>query len=434
MLENFGVIGVSWRQSGSEALAAFALPPEHQRERLQRFAEQAALAELAYLETCNRVELIFWTESPEQDIRPLAMQLLTGRESPAGEATRAMKAWRGEGACERLFLVAAGLDSAAIGEADVAGQVRACHDNAQAWALSGARLALLFEEALRLAAAVRDGTQLGAGSVSLAEVALGHVRRRLRRGAGLVALLGVSAMTERAARSLADDRQAFVVVNRSRQRGRLLADRFGAEFLPLDDFRRDPPLVAVVYSSTGARQAVLAEDDLRRLAVKAAGEPPLCVDMAVPADIDPTACRRLGMTRIGMDEISQEAAGNCAARLAAAAQARTLVDAALPRLRTRFVERLHGRLFASLQQYYREVARASVGRLTKQLGRPLNATEHDAVERWADGLAKRLAHPPIVGLRGLLHNGPEGSLDAFLSPLDGDLADRLQAARRPRRS
>ena len=177
--------------------------------------------------------------------------------------------------------------------------MRVSHERAQASGLSGPKLALLFEEAGRLAAAVRGGTQLGVGSVSLAAVALAHVRRRVQRSLGLIVLIGVSAMTERAARSLADERLPFVVVNRSAQRGRALAERFGATFVSLDDFRRAPPRAAAVLPSTGARHAVLGERELERLVAEASGEPPLC---AVPADIEPAACARFGIRRIGMDE------------------------------------------------------------------------------------------------------------------------------------
>ena len=214
MLEDFGAVGVSWQQRGSEALADFALGDDAV-ERLRDFAARAGLAELAYLETCNRVEVVFRRQAgsgERRDVRPLAFELLAGRAPAPGEAERELKAWRGEGACEHLFLVAAGLDSAAVGETDVAGQVRACQSEAAAAGLSGPGLATLFEEALRIAGAVHSGTRLGAGSISLAEVAMGHVRAQLRRTSGMVALVGVSAMTKRAALALADDGAPFVVV------------------------------------------------------------------------------------------------------------------------------------------------------------------------------------------------------------------------------
>jgi hypothetical protein len=43
-------------------------------------------------------------------------------------------------------------------------------------------------------------------------------------------------------------------------------------------------------------------------------------------------------------------------------------------------------------------------------------------------LARRFAHVPCAGLRGLLLQGPEGSIDAFLDGLDPELAAELRAA------
>ena len=430
MLEDFGIVGISWRQQGSEALASYALDADAP-QRLQRFAEHAGLAELAYLETCNRVELIFRRVpgGPRRDVRPAALELLTGHSPQPGAAQRTLKAWQGEGACEHLFLVAAGLDSAALGEADVAGQVRACQEQAGQWGLSGPGLALLFDEALRIAAAVRADTRLGAGSVSLAELAIAHVRSRLRRTPGPVALIGVAAMSERAARALAEDGAPLFIVNRSVPRAQALAARLGARPLGLDDFRQAPPQVEAVFASTGAKTHLLAEGELRTLAARApSGQAPLCVDMAAPANIDAAACARLGIPRIGMDEIVREAERNRSARLAEAAEARALVDAALPRLRQRFSERWHGALFAAVQEHYQHIASASAARLEKRLPRGLSDEEREVALNWASSLARQLAHLPIAGLKGLVRHAPQGSLDAFLGGLDANLAGRLRAA------
>ena len=105
MLEHLGLVGVSWRQDGSEALAEFALQQERAAAQLQDFARRMQLDELAYLATCNRVELIFARSerTPVQDLRRDAFTLLTGRAPAHGEAERRLRAWAGEGAAEHLF-------------------------------------------------------------------------------------------------------------------------------------------------------------------------------------------------------------------------------------------------------------------------------------------------------------------------------------------
>ena len=430
MLDELGIVGISWRQVGSEALADFSLPTEQRDARLEAFARAEALAELAYVETCNRVEIVFAAaDISARDLRVGAFELLTGAQPAPGEAERKLKAWRGEGACEHLFLVAAGLDSAAVGEVEIAGQVRLAHDRAQATGLCGPRLSLAFEEAGRIAGAIRGRTALGEGSVSLAEVAMTHVRRRLAETPGTVALVGVSAMTERAALSLAKADVPFVVVNRTIAKATELAERFGADCMSLDEFRRLPPALAVVLCATGSPEPVLDAVVLRRLAAEGAveGKPPLGIDMAVPADIDPDGCRRIGMPRIGMDDIVRQAEANRDARLLAAADARALVDEALPRLRKKVVDRVYGPLFGALQRHYQETASTAVQRLAKDLGE-LDAETRRSIDVWAASLARRMAHIPTVGLKGLMRYGPEGSLDAFLEGLDPERRGLLRGA------
>ena len=430
MLDELGIVGISWRQVGSEALADYSLAAGDRSPCLSRFARAEGLAELAYVETCNRVEIVFAgePESTMGDLRVPAFELLTGVKPSPGEAERTLKAWRGEGACEHLFLVAAGLDSAAVGEVEIAGQVRLARERADAAGFCGPRLSLLFEEAGRIAAAVRDGTQLGEGSVSLAEVAMSHVRRRLARTPGTVALIGISAMTERAALSLAKAQVPFLVVNRTPDNARALARRFEVASISLADFRQSPPPVEVVLSATGSPEPVVDGQTLARLVgVTESGEPPLAIDMAVPADIDADASRKLGVVRIGMDEIVHEAESNREARLLAAADARALVDEALPRLRDKVVDRVYGPLFGALQKHYQETATTAVQRLAKDLG-GFDPETRERIDAWAESLARRMAHLPTVGLKGLMRYGPEGSLDAFLNGLDPGRRGLLRGA------
>ena len=431
MLEQLGLVGVSWRQGGSEALAEFALQQEHAAAQLQDFARRLQLAELAYLATCNRVELIFARSdrTPVQDLRRDSFKLLTGRAAAHGEAERRLRAWQGEGAAEHLFLTAAGLDSACVGETEIVGQVRYSQERALELGLCGPSLGLVFEEALRIAGRVRGGTKLAEGRVSLAEIAVQQLRARIARTPGRIALVGVSPMTERAAVSLAQVGLDFTVVNRSEDKAAALAARHGAQHMSLEAFRREPPAVEALLTATGAGEPILNSASLERLAAHtASGQPPLIVDMAVPGDVDAADCAKLAIPRVGMDEIVRHAEQSRAARLVEAGPAREQVDRALDELQDRFTERYYGPLFGALQQRYRRTAEEGVKRLLKKDLKGLGETERAAIETWAEVLARRFAHIPCLGLRGLLHDGPDGSLQAFLGGLEPEFADELRAA------
>ncbi len=431
MLEQLGMIGISWRQGGTESLAEFTLNEDCADDRLDRFARRLELSELAYIATCNRVELVFVRSSrtPGADLREATFELLTGRAPAPGEAERRLRAWQGEGAAEHIFLIAAGLDSACIGEAEIVGQVRAAHARAAERGLLGPTLALVFEEALKIAARVRGRTRLGTGRVSLAEIAVELIDERLARTPGRVALVGVSPMTERAARSLHAAGTPLVVVNRSADKAAALAARFDAGHAALDAFVHEPPPVEAVLTATGAPGAVLDAPALERIAAStASGEAPLVVDMAIPADVDPGTADRLAIPRIGMDEIVERAERNRASRLVEAAHAREHVDSALETLNERVAERYYGPLFGALQQRYRRTAEEGMRRLLAKEVTGLSDDERAAIETWTRVLARRFAHIPCQGLRGLLHEGPEGSIEAFLSGLEPEFADELRAA------
>jgi glutamyl-tRNA reductase len=433
LLEHLGLVGVSWRQGGSEALAEFALNEDAAAVRLKEFAQRLHLPELAYLATCNRVELLFARSerTPVPDLRRAAFELLTGRAAAHGEAERRLRAWQGEGAAEHLFLTAAGLDSACVGETEIVGQVRYSQERSLELGLCGPSLGLVFEEALRIAGRVRGGTKLAEGRVSLAEIAVQHLRERIARTPGCIALVGVSPMTERAATSLAAGGLAFMIVNRSADRAAALAARHGAAHMSLATFRTDPPAVEALLTATGAGVPILDAAALERLAAHSeSGQPPLIVDMAVPGDVDAAVCAKLAIPRIGMDDIVQHAERSRAARLMEAGPAREQVDRALDELKDRFTERYYGPLYGALQQRYRHTAQEGVRRLMKKELAGLGEAERAAVETWAEVLARRFAHIPCLGLRGLLHDGPDGSLEAFLGGLEPEFADELRAALR----
>ncbi len=150
--------------------------------------------------------------------------------------------------------------------------------------------------------------------------------------------------------------------------------------------------------------------------------------MSVPADIDPVACTKLALKRIGMDEITKEAQTNRSVRLNQTPQARELVDYALVKFHDKFAEQVYGALFGVLQQRYRHTAEEGIQRLFKKELKGLGPEEREAIQTWSEVLARRFAHIPTLGLRGLLYEGPEGSLEAFLEGLDPKFANELRSA------
>lgn len=428
-MERIGIVGISARTVDSETLGRFTIAREERERRLAELAAELGVDELLYLATCNRVEVAYRVpgDQCELDFRRPVFRALAGAEPLPGEAERTLRGWIGEGAVEHLFLVAAGFDSAQVGEREIQGQLRDALAGARAAGTAGVLLDRLVEEALRVAHQVHRQTRLGAGRTSLAEIAADHLLERVRRTPSPVALLGVTPMTRRAGEALVRDGVPVIVVNRTLAHAEQMARELGAlAALSLDDFRARPPQIEALLSATGAPDAVVDRATLERLAARTPShEPPLVVDLAVPPDVEPAACRAAGVPRIGMDEINAAAARQRHARLAETAAARELVDQALSGLRCRLAERMLAPVVARLNRRYRETALEGVERLVAKNGLQLDPAGREALERWAETLARRFAHLPTLGLRGLATEQGMLAVRSFLAAADQDLFGEL---------
>ena len=430
-MDRIGLTSVSWRRQGSAAVARFTIPVDERRRRLPEIAGRAGVEELVYLATCNRVEVIYAGdgERPPGSYRPQIYEAITRRKPAWGEAERALTAWTGEGAVEHLFHVAAGLDSAMVGETEIRGQMRAAFELSQELGLAGPRLEWLFREAAKTARRVHGATEIGQGKVSLAEIAILRARERLAETPSPVALVGVSPMTERCAEALTGDGVEIVVFNRTFERAAALAQRFGGVARRLTELGAGTDAFEVAILATSAPGPVLSRADLEKLAARVpSGRPPLLIDMASPPDVAPADAVAAGSTRVGMEEIVEEARAHRRQRAGAAADARSIVDRALLDLRDKMTEQALSPLLVAMQQRYQETTRVALERLFKKELAGLGEEDREAVRRWAQVLARRLAHVPLVGMRAIVRDKGLGVAEAFLADADEFLRGELQAS------
>ncbi len=401
-MDDIGVVGLDWRRGGPRELAELSLPAEERGAALLRLAREIGAEELVYLGTCNRVEVAFVCAdgAPVQEVRRRVFAALRGRVPAPGEAERLLRAWHGEGAAEHLFLVATGLDSARLGETEIAGQVRAALELSREHGLCGARLEVLFEEALKLSKRARAQTGLGEGRTSLAEIGLDRLRAQLADTPGEVALVGVSPMTERCARELVAEGHRVLVVNRTRARAEELARDLGdaARAVTLEDFRASPAPVVALVSATGAAGALFGAAELDRLRQVGLR---LAVDFATDPDVEPEAARELELERFGMEEVLAEAERGRAHRQRESGEARARVDEALERLQGKLARRGADRAIGALRDAWIAKADDQVQRLLDKHFDDLDPERAELLRRFCGRLANHFAHLPASGLREL---------------------------------
>jgi glutamyl-tRNA reductase len=411
-MHRIGIVGVSYRHASAGQVAQFAVPKDALAHRLGLLREALRGAEVLYLSTCNRVEVIYATAEPAIDRRSDIFRALTGREPVNGEAAATLRAWTGEAAVEHLLLVACGMDSAQAGEQEIYVQLRAAWQAAREAQVSGPLLDRILSEAMNMArVAHRIATH---DAPSLADLAVGRVLQHLADQTGTAAtvgLVGVSPMTRRCGLRLRERGVAVTVINRSLDTAQELATELGATAVTLETFREDPAAhgcVALVCAS-GATEPVIDRAILMKLAVQR----PLLMDFGLPPNVDVDAARVLNFTRVGMDDLVQTARDGRVEHLLRLAPVRAAIDAHLARLRSELAARAIGPQLAQLRDDFERITAGEVERLLRETLTGLDESQRRQLSGWGRTLAHRLAHLPLSGLRAAAeHAGPEVT-DAF---------------------
>ena len=412
-MHQIGVVGLSYRHVGVEEVARFALPRAEIPARLPALRTLLKAAEILYVGTCNRVEVVYATEDGRAagDSRREVFRLLTGREPQPGEAARILRAWTGEAAVEHLFLLACGLDSAQTGEHEIAAQLRGAWEDSRAAETCGPVLDRLLGEALGMARRVRR-LSAGVRSPSLGDLAADRVLQHLGGRPGRVALLGVSPMTRRCAAVLHESRLPLLVVNRTLEAAEELASTVSGEALSLERFRGSPPAVDAVVLAAGGGEPVLDGHALESLRA-ATRSAPLLIDFGVPPNVDPAAAQSAGLPRVGMSDLIEAAQGRRLAQLVRLAPVRAAIDERLAHLRAELATRAMGSRLADLRGAFEQIALDEVARALRQELRTLDERQRAQLERLASTVAHRLAHLPLAGLRAAAVHASQDVVDAF---------------------
>ncbi|HXS28204.1 MAG TPA: hypothetical protein VN730_11110 [Steroidobacteraceae bacterium] len=432
-----GIVGASYRHATAAEVARFAIAKAELALRLPELRAALGGAEVLYLATCNRVEVIFVRpDGPAADLRPQIFKALIGHEPRPGEASAALRAWTGEAAIEHLLLVACGLDSAQAGEQEIYVQLRAAWQAAREAGTTGPLLDRLVSEALGMARYAHRLESHRAPSLAdlaaerVAAHALGELQKaavgdsrsvvstRIPSGERYVALLGVSPMTRRCGARLAERGLSLLIVNRTLDAARELAQSLpAARPVPLESFRREPPPgCAALVCATGGSEPVLDRAALDRLVAGCRGtavQRPLVIDFGLPPNIEPDDAQGAGIERLGMDHLVSAAREERVAHLLRLAPVRAAIDERLGRLRSELAARAIGPQLAQLRGEFERIAAAEVERLLKSELSDLDEARRARLTEWAATLAHRLAHLPLSGMRAAAEHASSEATEAF---------------------
>jgi glutamyl-tRNA reductase len=391
------VIGLNHRTVPLELLERTTVTTDDLPKVLHELVSKPNLSEAVVLSTCNRTEVYAVAErfhGAYQDIRDVLCDL--AHMAPE-DLQPHLYSQHDSAAVAHLFAVAAGLESAVLGETEILGQVRSAWAVAQAYGSARAALNMLFRHALEVGKRARTETAISRSTASISHAAVELVTERfgpLRDAHVLV--VGAGDMGRGIVAALAGEGVgAITVVNRTPDRAIELAGRVHGRALPFADLPVALADADVLLTSTGAGSIVVEADVVERAK---AGRPLLVMDVAVPRDVDAAVADVPGVTLLDLDDLSNWAARGLAERAAEAARVRLIVAEEVVNFGEQSVARQAAPLIGQLHERAEAFRRRELERFRTRLDH-LDDRERDAVEALTRAIVAKLLHEPTVSLK-----------------------------------
>lgn len=392
------VIGVNHRSGPLSLLERVSIAPTEVPKAVAGLARLDNVREVVVLSTCMRTEIYAVAEKfhgAYADIRNFLCDL--GDITP-DELHPHLYSEHDDAAVTHLFEVAAGLDSAVIGETEILGQLRTAWEIAQREGGSRTTLNLLFRHAVGVGKRARTETAIARGTASVSHAAVEMAVEHHGDIAGRkVALVGAGAMGEGIAVALHGAGVGDVmVVNRTPERGVTLAARIGGVALGMDRLSEALASCDVVLTSTGSGQPVVTRELLE--GIERNGRPLLFVDIAVPRDVAPDVADMTDVTVLDLEDLSAWAERGRSERLAEVDHVAAIVSEETERFGLQATALQAAPLVASLRARVEGLREAELARHAKRLDH-LDDDHRELVEAITRGLVAKLLHEPSVRLR-----------------------------------
>jgi glutamyl-tRNA reductase len=282
----FCITGVSFKTAPIEIREVLSFHKDEIAKVYQLLLAKEEVQEAVILSTCNRVEIYAiikdgYTNLLKDFIRDYH-KYSKGLDAMVYQKT-------GADAVRHLCIVASGLDSMALGESQIFGQVKDAYAEAVSHSAVKHAFDYLFTQVFSIVKKVRTKTRIGERNVSisyavvkLASDIYNEIDNRK------VMILGAGEMGELTVRNLIDAGiKDVIVANRTFQRAVALADRFNGTPIMIHEIAEYITGVDIIVSSISVSEYLITPDLFEHIKDGKKSDPVFIVDISVPRSVDP---------------------------------------------------------------------------------------------------------------------------------------------------
>jgi glutamyl-tRNA reductase len=327
---SFNLVGVNHKTLALEQREKLARLVANNSGGTKQIAEQLGLKEAALLSTCNRFEILSIGEDAEEKLTAFIADGIAEQKD-----SLAIYRFKDRLAVKHLFRVAASLDSMALGEVQILGQVKDAYSSAIKSGLAGKYLHALFQFSFRFAKRVRAQTAIGESGISVAYVAVNLAKQILPDFSKIkVLIIGSGQTAELTALHLkANGCKKLTVANRTLEKAIELANQLGGKAIALtndalhtfqgSDFESEVHASDLIIGSALVDKPILSRSSL---STRSAGKPIFLIDLGVPRNFSSNLSELDDVYLYNLDDLTGVAEKNREIRFSASKDGEIIIE------------------------------------------------------------------------------------------------------------
>lgn len=399
-LMSFFCFGLSHRTANLSLLESVSFSPGDMGAFLASLRADENIREAFGLSTCNRTEFLIVADNSHDALTWLLRRLFEVKGVDLrGDGAGCTFFYAEEMAVRHIFRVACGVESLVIGENEILGQLRRAREAAADAGHIGESLDSLLLRAIDVGRRVRQNTGISRGNVSVSSVAATLAERRLEDLSGCSGVvLGAGETAEVAAYQLKERGLGrLTIVNRTDERAAQLATAVGAHVAGFGQLETLLSQADVVVCATGAPDYVVGVSMVKSARSHRGKNGLLFLDVSVPRNVDPAVGTIEGVDVYSLEDLTQLAEENRAAREAQVVEVEKIIETELDAYRVMRSSMDTSRLVSEL---YHRIERVRRDHLARH-GHRLDGVDEERLDLFSSSLTRSLLHEFVENIRSL---------------------------------
>lgn len=403
MINNYKILTLTFSDAHLENLAGYLVrgdDSDTNQNHLMELKKDLGVQELYYLQTCNRVMYLIYSNVMLDELQERLRLFFQSRYGQYPDIP--LSQYSGESAIRHVFEVISSLKSMIVGEQEILRQAREAYENSNRLGLSGDQIRILFQSALQTAKSIHHQTRISEKGVSVVSLAMKKLRRLGIHKEDNVILIGAGETMRKVAKFLKEWGVYKVkVFNRSVENLQLINQVLPkAQTYFLDNIEAHDLNADFIITSTGHDDYILTPE-LVNQSTSGKGLPNTraVLDLAIPRDVHPSVVTEYGLKVIEVESLRTVAGKNMAFRKKEVEKALVIVEEQVQDFKEKVHRRFIERAFQDIPRQVYATRDRAINEVFHSQIQNLDVESQNLIEEMMEYMARKCISIPMKTAR-----------------------------------